>query len=372
MRAVFAVVCLLLSHLAYANVLVVSILEDPFSPLSKSAEAAVVFLTQLKAGGNVCGSNMICSIYISKIKQGSLKASVLADLERLSGEKISYFVHPPYPDNRVGLHTAVYEHVSEIGGAVKDALHRHHTAKGSLLSLAFSATSYPLYSNRFSDIFNFVSGHKNGKQVGLLGKTKELTSLSDWHDIMVLLLSLDQPVLSEVTAWLDSFLGIYKRHAMRQLFSVFEPRPALLESNLRHQHSISVGHFPPSALCVEMWEKDAPLKYTHFARHGGHSSFCGGNDTYNANLRVHCGDGSNYTDHTCATVHVPQGWRKDVRPLIGNIDMRFGNLADRKKDFSELEEASRYRYAVKPDQPLDFCWNSGCVIIFTLFTHSSI
>ena len=368
MKAIFAVFCCILCYLANANVLVISLLDDPYSPLSKSAAAAEVFLTKLKAGGSGgCGSvHLACSIYIDKRKQNSLKASVIADLERLSGEKISHFLHPPYPDNRVGLHTTQYEHVSEIGEAIKDALHRHHSATGSLLSLAFSATSYPVYLNRFPDIFNYVSGHKNGKQIGLLGKTSELTSLSDWHDLMVFLMSLDASVVSSTTAWLDSFLSIYQRHAMRQIFSVFEPRPALLEATLRHRHSVSVGHFPPSSLCVEKWVKDAPEKYTHFSRHGGHSSFCGDNETLLANLQIHCGDGSNYTDHTCATVHVPQGWRKDVRPLVGNIDIRFGNLEDRKKDFSELEEASRYRYAVKPDEPLDFCWNSGYALVFSL------
>ena len=74
--------CVLSFAAAGANVLVISVLEDPYSPLSKSAEAATVFLTKLKAGGNGCGSNhLTCSVYIDRSKQNSVASSVIADLE---------------------------------------------------------------------------------------------------------------------------------------------------------------------------------------------------------------------------------------------------------------------------------------------------
>ena len=67
----------------------------------------------------------------------------------------------------------------------------------------------------------------------LVVRYQDLTSASDWHDFMVLAVSLSAP--TAVNTWLESFHGVYKLHADRVAFPVLEPRPAIIEASLRHK-----------------------------------------------------------------------------------------------------------------------------------------
>lgn len=341
----------------WAHVVVINVLHDSNSNASKAGLMAVQFLEQMKLNAAECGTQVTCEVYVSKSASANMSQAVKADLTRIAKRQFMFHGVTPITDTSVGSYVPEEEHVSEILSSLDENVKRHASPTEALISLSFTSYSYPIFGKSFHHILNNVSSKTNPVDVLLFEKTKELTSVSDWHDLMIVAVGLREGA----KAWCRLLSAIYKRHAARDVFTLLPPRPAIIETALRIRDKVSIAYIPASAVCVAPLEDIPPERFTRFFRHGGHTSYCGALPTSNDTMKIDCGDSKTYSSHVCATVHSPQGWRRDAHPLTDPISDRYRNdFSSNPLDFASVEDFLRYRNATDPETPADFCWNTGC------------
>ena len=102
-----------------------------------------------------------------------------------------------------------------------------------------SSTTNIIPTKLFSNLFNEKS------QITLMGKTKRFTTVSDWHDLMILAMNINKYTLNWLKTVIDTF---YHHAANREAFTLLDPRPAIWEANIQHRNNIKIMyHF---VLCI--------------------------------------------------------------------------------------------------------------------------
>lgn len=223
-------------------------------------------------------------------------------------------------DRSIGQETPYVEHVTEILWALRhtmDKQKKEKSLKPLVLSLSFSEHSYPVFNTNFPQMFDRVSQDKSSHKLKLLEKTKELGSISDWHDLIVLMFVATS---SSVEKWLDTLESVYLQHAQRETYTLLEPRPAIMEAATRVRHDLPIAYFAKEDLCV-LLEKDTKGKEKRSLRsgetfggdrsvnqnYGAHPAFC--TPDVQSFLHISCMGGTDATKHACSTLHVPQSWK---------------------------------------------------------------
>lgn len=121
------------------------------------------------------------------------------------------------------------------------------------LLLAFKSSHIALPTLSFYEVFNAfnssssqaTSEHRVADLV-LLHKTQRLTTVSDWHDLSVVAFRVN----SVVRDWLETFADIYYKYSRyRRYFTLFDPRPMILESISRFQGQLNVSYFSLRDVC---------------------------------------------------------------------------------------------------------------------------
>ena len=170
-------------------------------------------------------------------------------------------------DRSIGKSSKTEERVTSILDGLGQTL-ANASSNAIVASMAFKKGTTPHPLPAFGDFFKKAAaaaaatspgpGANLGADVVLLGKTRRLTSVSDWHDLGIMMLRNNEAV----RRWLQVFTEVYYHHADRGAFSLLEPRPALLEATFRSLYPTAPADSPadasqpqPPALKVEYFTK---------------------------------------------------------------------------------------------------------------------
>jgi hypothetical protein len=353
----FSIVALILHSLsmilAADNFLVFNLLSDENNSIVPASDALIAFLRTAKADGFQCGKTVACQLFTQE-KDFKLIDQTIRDELTSYVSKIDYFSLIPAVDNTVGFFDPRYEHVSDILGSLKEACSQVLTSpkEGSLVSLSFSTTSFPIYTQTFRELFEVAQPNKD---IIILEKNKELSSVSDWHDVMVIAVNLRNLLVKD---WVDSSLSLFRKHAVRPAYSLLEPRPALIEATIRARGKVHVSYFRRSDICIRPFATESA--------HHDRGSFCGEGGSDSATLTFSCGTKDSSSSHICSTIHTPQHWKKRGSHHDHDITYKAGSsYQDIKECVPRHSRIGPIRFRLAPDaeKPLDFCWNTGCTLL---------
>ena len=341
--------CLLCGAVAVAkNILLVNVLHEPGSDdIHQAAQHVVSFFKSGKS--DLDCSKIVCRLFGDKRALSELKDPLVSDLKSLLGvEAFESFSLTPAVDRSVGYKTERHEHVSELLSAMKQIGETFNTVDDRVVSLAFSSSSYPEFSVSLLALFGLTGSQQD---LVLFDKTRELTSVSDWHDLMVVCFN---PFSSLV--WFETAISIYRTHADRPVYTLLEPRAALIESTIRTRSKLSVGYFRPHDMCIVSTEASAP--------HHEHGSIC--SDRTKSLLRINCGtDVNRHSVPACSVLHRPETWKKEMKHLTHDITLKvLHDMNQISREFPKMEKLAPFRFREAPtsDTLLDFCWNTGYVL----------
>lgn len=289
-----------------------------------------------------------------------------------------------------------------------------------VVSIAFQGKTVPVATSNFLNIFkriqNGTSGmdtshHSNLHHLILLGKTRQMTSPSNWHDL--LLVAWDASSLP-ARSWLTTFRDVFFHHATnRQAFTLLDPRPAMLEATLQHPE-VNIGYFSkwdtcsliantpelPGAITASnavpiiqcndlkssyhshMAKNKTGTSFTnssyfqfHKTRHGNNNnnlhpfaeSRCMGINDGIASVEIYCNqetikERASFSDRfrledDCLILDLPNQWKHRIGRDVHN-SIRFNAYKD---GFEEdlIQGALRFRKTNELNKPKDFCWATG-------------
>lgn len=238
-------------------------------------------------------------------------------------------------DLSIGRHHKLHEHVTDIIFSWDQVAN----TSSICLSISFASSSIPVATSAFLKIF---SSNLKVHDVVLLGKTKKLTSVSDWHDISIAAFNTQSKGFQQ---WYASFKQIYYHHASdnRKSYSLLDPRPALLEANARHSSKVNIGYFKSYEVCsttnafessftveeklklVNKWTTsksqhscDISWTYSPHAEGDHHGeSRCKKNSSP---IEFFCGSTSDqHRQDVCLTLDAPHTWKKSVDRNVGMV-----------------------------------------------------
>lgn len=341
----------LLGWIEAKHVLLINLLEDPASnDILHASKSVIRFFNEGKAHEIDCVSKYTCRLFVNKNSVSRMSEDVSKELKSLLGvDNFEYFTLLPAVDRSVGYKTERHEHVSEILSALKQVCETFDQPEDRVVSLAFSSSSYPEFAPTLPALFELTNSQQD---LVLLDKTRELTSVSDWHDLMVVCFT---PHLA--VGWFETMISIYRRHADRPVYSLLEPRAALIESTIRTRSKLHVGYFRPHDICVVPTEASSP--------HHEHGSICG--DQSKSMLRINCGtDVKRHSVPACSIIHRPESWKKEMKHLTHDITQKvLHDMNQISKEFPKMEKLAPFRFREAPtdDSLLDFCWNTGYVLM---------
>lgn len=277
---------------------------------------------------------------------------------------VKFCPNPPLVDRGIGELKPVDEYITCAIDSVLESI-------GQPIVLIMCSSSSCAQPHKGFELFmkHFAT---QSADIFLLDKTRSLTSFSDWHDLMLVSLSLGNP---RVIDWLKTFQEVFLQHGDRAAFTLLAPRPALLESLLRHHGTVTVHHFSERDVCVS--RGGAALGDANDAPPAGDTySACG----EEAVFVVECGPMSSnseastqgLTQHACEVTQAPPVWTHMGDPDIkeryikGLDDAAGGQWTQEMLDKAVSRGVIIFRNATSPDMPRPFCWDAGCVILYCL------
>jgi hypothetical protein len=388
---------LLVMNVVATNMMVFNIIGDSKEETLAACKETINYLTAMHKSDINCKDHVMCRGYISKEFFDDIKQHVESELDQLLHSKLNYVDSQRCVDTSIGQEIPVIEHASQIIWALQHVISTttKEMAKDlAVLSLTFSPHSFPVFNAKFPHMLEHMSKGKVSKKLFLLDKTKELGSVSDWHDLMLLMFDASSPA---VYKWLSILSETFLHHANRPVFSLLHPRPALMEAAHQMQSELQVSYFSASDVCVLVWEeKDRGHRhrrqltsthnttittsitngsaidssghsssYSRKARRrldgevlggsrsintfkGDHPSFCR-NDAPSA-IHINCAGGDGTSQHACSTLFVPQSWKVSASAPVKE---------DSDSNYHEGFTVARYRLSQRTDKPLDYCWHTG-------------
>jgi len=267
-------------------------------------------------------------------------------IQNISTLSMRFYSNQSLDDYNIGRHKKDNEYVT----AILESLLSESFPKDSkaiLISTSHEMKLTPLkdFPNYFKQIRREESVSQSSSssmeqyQVRLMGKTKRMTSVSDWHDLMIAALLIGDPA---VQTWLKKVREMYYRHASGRLAAtLFDPRPALLEASLQLRSSVRVGYFRSGEICVRKSAADA--------------SRC--KDL--ALIELHCLDTDVATATTCLTVTIPIAWRQTVSRSWDSLSFKTGveeSMWDKSLHEAAEHGALRFLLGAGDNKPAPFCW----------------
>ena len=305
------------------------------------------------------------------------------------------YASTPLPDKAEFQRIQKIEHISAILESLNrsismSAVDQYSTNSTTSLSparriasLSFSSTTTFVPTKDFRRVFGLVgsgggnvsSTSKGGRGAGgqhqhqqhdvvLLGKVRRLTSVSDWHDLSVLVLS----VTPLTVRWLQLVHSVFRRHAAdrcnlccalvrqsvmtfmgcttycttlllflvstfvlsvraisnfplranslpsREAFTLLDPRPAILEASLQLRATLRVGYFRRGEVCVPRARRQGAEGGA--GPEGGRCKQTHGVKTL---MELHCGSKDPTEQIACTVVDEPHAWKAGIdRNGLGN------------------------------------------------------
>ena len=269
-----------------------------------------------------------------------LPAFAKRQLKAMDNLSTRYYSNDSLEDYNVGRNKKEIECVTAILESLLSEKFPQDS-KAILVSISHDVKLNPL--NNFQNLFKHIgrgglssSGHPtSGKyfHVKLMGKTRRMTSVSDWHDLMVAVLLIGDPAVKE---WLLRVRNIYYRHAAGRLAAtLFDPRPALLEATLQLRKTVRVGYFRSGEICMRILGSD--------------SSRC----KEKSLLEVECVSHDDSVNGVCAELLESQAWKMSMDPDLQEFPFP--------TDLTQIHQSSydapvRFLIGAKDLRPAPFCW----------------
>ena len=338
------------------NVLVFNIIGNNKKEVFTASRGAINFLKAMHRHGLECKNILSCHAHT---QEEHMSDDVLQELNMYLNRRVEPFKSKRMVDTSVGQEAPQIEHVSEILWSLQESIERNKKDKSVVLMMTFSADTHPVFVAQFLQLLDHVAHHKkDSPKLMLLGKTEDLGSVSDWHDLMLIMFA---PGERSVQHWAQHLLEVYLHHADRPAFALLKPRTAIMEAAIRTRRELKIGYFSAGDVCVELWIENKAansrgLKNEHLGGLSstnqddqGHPAFC--LDTSPSFLHINCAGGDTITRHACSTLHRPHAWK--VGASVPVTDDRDGNL-------HEGYTVARFRNAKDKEKPLDYCWHTGC------------
>jgi hypothetical protein len=252
--------------------------------------------------------------------KNAVSIHIFAHKDRVDGETITstnttysryYYQSQPLPDRSVGRLNLPVERVTAILESLSTAVEgrltgypltransNSSTVDANLVALSFSENNVFVADKHFMALYGSLK--RNSAQVLLPGKTRRLTSPSDWHDLMVVGLALRR---RGVRKWFDTFKRTFLHHATnREAFTLLDPRPALLEASVQFRN-VTVGYLTNHDICVVT---------PNVTRTFGSMRKCS-NDTA---LHLIC-KGNGADAGICSTIEEPRDWILNMNKQVG-------------------------------------------------------
>ena len=262
-------------------------------------------------------------------------------LQNMSAISTRFYSNHSLEDHNIGRNKKEVEFITAILESLLSETFSTDS-KAVLLSISHEVKMTP--SVNFLRIFKYIgkenlpNASSSLKQchLKLLGKTKRMTSVSDWRDLMVVALFIGDPAVKE---WLLRVKHVYYRHATDRLAAtLFDPRPALLEATLQLRKTVRVGYFRSGEICARKSSTEASkCKEKSF-------------------LEVECVSHDKIANQVCTTLSEPHTW-------IHTIDKEFKQFPFPTKDMSRFHEPFddgpiRFLLGAKNGKPAPFCWQN--------------
>ena len=117
-----------------------------------------------------------------------------------------------------------------------------------LVSLAWSNDSQAVPTGRIRSLYESlaVEGDRSA-EIMLLRKVFRLTSLSDWHDLQVIGLTISN---AHVRRWIQILDETFVEYSDRKVFNMIEPRPAILEANKQMSKLVHIKRMRSGYICA--------------------------------------------------------------------------------------------------------------------------
>lgn len=164
-------------------------------------------------------------------------------------EIIHYNITKSLEDKSIGKLQKYPEYVTYIIESWKYAIYHHKQDENIFISISFLESSIPVATSSFMNLYDDFLDIKTQNimyDLMLLDKTKYLSSISDWHDISLVMFDVQSQSFQK---WFHSFVDVYMFHADRNAFTMLEPRPALLEASIRYKGHIRIGYISNTDIC---------------------------------------------------------------------------------------------------------------------------
>ena len=338
------------------------------------------------------------AVFGKKVVSATLSVSVYVPHDVLLDEHLQYphrmgvFHASPLPDSSISRADKTVEKVSailevlatEIALLGRKTRRRRLEEDGTgntvvLFSVAFREGSLPVPTAVFAAAaFDRFEGPA-APDLLLLEKNKHLRSNSDWHDLQVLGMRLQQ----STHQWLHMAREVYLRHADRPQFALLEPRLAIREASVRSR-DLQIEYFGHQEVCVSQGGNAAEEAQYHL-RYGttSHNKCAeGAQDEHlfehhnRTLLSLRCsGTDVNVRESNCAVLHDPLRWRKDIalhiprswanhakytaeRVLVNPLlSVAAGVLRFRAQDTAQAAERVAAAKSGKENFPRQFCWS---------------
>lgn len=240
-----------------------------------------------------------------------------------------------------------------------DADNKNHAT----IVVSIQSGSVPMPTKSFADIFDRLRKEQPGTSSGtpgssakaavpdilLLGKNQRMSSVSDFHDLIVVGLATSRLVVRQ---WLHNLHAVYMHHATnREAYTLLDPRPAIMEASVRMRKNTTVYYMNHNDICAHVGKRgDNQNENKH------HDHRC---DKSNPFITISCKN----ADHVCAVVDVPTAWKHTIEHNVAQTWQDKTTVGPDKWKTELLSSswhgALRFRGAPKNDTPRAMCWETG-------------
>ena len=281
--------------------------------------------------------------------------------------QIKYYTVQSLINKNVGRPFHEEEKVTRIIESINHTItiNNHNNANDGelIVFISLSSSTKFIYGPSFTNIFlKFDTNHTANKAdrkalfksheqgaILLLGKNRRVTSVSDWHDLMLFGINTANQHAIE---WFKTMKETYYFHADREEYTLLDPRPAILEASIQHRHNISIGYLTRKHVGLLSSQKDDKnVNENHLdATH---------NHLEQVYIQLECMEHKS----SCGIVEEPIHWKSSISKNIpSDYKSKHHNkdISDPKHMFASMwDGVIKFRNAPAPDTPRSYCWETG-------------
>eukprot|EP01041_Mallomonas_annulata_P012504 gene12504-26329_t len=369
------------------RIIVLNIIGSQLEDFTLSIANGLHFISETSKLDPQIFDGTLCHIYTRRGNFNNLNENTKLQLSKHPHCELFFYSNMSLPDNNMAYYRKKEEQVTPILESLSMTLSLspprvpESITKAVFITVSNSTKITP--TKEFLNIFTRIdstatissssSSFSSGSNahiyhIMLLGKTRRMTSVSDWRDLGVIAMC-----LNDVTRqWLSVLRTTYFHHASnRPAFTLLDPRPAILEANTQLRGVVRVGHFRRGEVCA--------VKAKKREGEGGGTTHCKAGRVL---LEVGCSGGDVGHNHNCVSVDENQNWKHTFDRGIDSLEFKL------RKDKSlwtspELLDAAEHgvlRFVMGREMgqgqgqgsggPAPFCWETNSTTDYPIASRS--